>query len=249
MLFLHGFLGRSDDFAPLIEILSDDFCCLSVDLPGHGETGVQAHDTDYGMEQIGGSLIELLVQLEHQPCYAVGYSMGGRLALYLTCRFPQYFTGVLLESASPGLRTEAERRKRQEADAVLAKTIETSSWPTFVRQWYAQPLFKALARHPHFEMLLQTRYQNRPSELARSLQGMGTGVQPSLWDELEALKLPVTLVAGALDYKFVALNQAMAACCPAAQLRIMPDCGHIAHFEDLDAFVALLRCAAQQAST
>ena len=244
LLFLHGFLGRGADFDPIIRTLSQDFCCLSVDLPGHGETEAQDEDTDYGMQKTGAALIKLLIQLNHLPCYGIGYSMGGRLALYLACRFPQYFTGVLLESASPGLKTQAERRQRREADAVLAKTIETVDWPTFVRRWYAQPLFKTLADHPNFGSLLQIRYQNRPAELARSLRGMGTGTQPSLWAELETLKIPVTLMAGVLDLKFVALNQAMAECCSSAQLKLMP-CGHIAHFEKPEAFTALLRNAVQ----
>jgi 2-succinyl-6-hydroxy-2,4-cyclohexadiene-1-carboxylate synthase len=229
LLCLHGFLGSKKDFKPILEQLSSEFHCLSVDLPGHGKTKID-QASGYGMAAIAQGLIQLIQELDFAPCYLVGYSMGGRLALYLACCFPQYFSGVLLESTSPGLATELERAERQKKDEALAVSLETDIWPNFVKQWYNQPLFSTLKSHSSFETLLQSRYDNCPFELARSLRGMGTGVQPSLWAALSGLKLPLTLVVGGLDFKFMALNQAMISCCPSARLVTVPT-GHVVHFE------------------
>jgi 2-succinyl-6-hydroxy-2,4-cyclohexadiene-1-carboxylate synthase len=242
LLLLHGFLGSTQDFKSLINQLSTEFCCLSVDLPGHGETKI-FDSSGYGMAAIAQGLIQLIQELDFAPCYLMGYSMGGRLALYLACHFPQYFSGVLLESASPGLETQMERTERQKKDEALALSLETDPWPDFVRRWYNQPLFSTLKNHPGFEALIQSRYQNCPAELARSLRGMGTGVQPSLWEGLCHVKLPLTLVVGTLDSKFMTIHQAMANRCPSAQLVTVP-AGHVVHFEAPALFTEVLRRSA-----
>jgi 2-succinyl-6-hydroxy-2,4-cyclohexadiene-1-carboxylate synthase len=240
LLFLHGFLGSRKDFKPISDRLASEFRCLNVDLPGHGKTQIFDRTSGYGMPAIAEGLIQLILELNFAPCYLVGYSMGGRLALYLACCFPQYFSGVLLESASPGLSTALERAERQKKDEALAISLENDVWPNFIRRWYNQPLFSTLKSHPSFETLIQTRYDNCPTELARSLRGMGTGVQPSLWEALLCLKLPLTLVVGTLDSKFTAINQAMTVCCPSAQLVTVPT-GHAAHFEAPTLFIDALR--------
>lgn len=40
ILFLHGFMGNSHEFDEAITLLSKEFYCLTVDLPGHGKTKI-----------------------------------------------------------------------------------------------------------------------------------------------------------------------------------------------------------------
>jgi 2-succinyl-6-hydroxy-2,4-cyclohexadiene-1-carboxylate synthase len=240
LFFLHGFMGSLADFKPIIEILGDQFCCLAIDLPGHGHTIL---DTDWseGIYDIAQSLIAFLDCLDFTPCHLIGYSMGGRLALYLACRFPRRFKSVVLESASPGLATEPERSQRQKQDEQLAIQLETASWPSFLSQWYEQPIFESLRRHPNFGLLLERRSQNRPQELAQVLRKLGTGNQPSLWKELSHIQLPIGLMVGELDSKFMGINQKMLPHCQNAQLSIVPGCGHVVHFEHPHAFAEILK--------
>jgi 2-succinyl-6-hydroxy-2,4-cyclohexadiene-1-carboxylate synthase len=106
VLFLHGFMGNSADFDTVMTCLANQFCCLAVDLPGHGNTIVEGEDTLYTMPQTANAIVSWLNHLNIPQCFLVGYSMGGRLALYLALHFPQRFPKVVLESASPGLRTK-----------------------------------------------------------------------------------------------------------------------------------------------
>ncbi|MBD2018142.1 2-succinyl-6-hydroxy-2,4-cyclohexadiene-1-carboxylate synthase [Microcoleus sp. FACHB-53] len=237
ILFLHGFMGDSNEFNQVISLLSDQFCYLSVDLPGHGRTRVMGGEECYTMSNTAHALINLLDQLNVQNCFLVGYSMGGRLALYLTLHFSQRFSRIVLESTSPGLKTQGDRLERIQRDFELANKLEKSNFSRFLANWYSQPLFASLKNHPDFDSLKQTRLQNNQFELAKSLRNLGTGCQPSLWEKLQNNKNYLLLLVGEYDTKFITINSEMIRLCPFAQLEIVSNCGHNIHFEDPKTFV------------
>ncbi len=227
-VFLHGFLGSSAEFDPIAARLDDR--ALMIDLPGHGET---RFSEPYTMTNTAAAIINLLDQLEIDRAHLVGYSMGGRLALYLALNHPERFPASVIESGSPGLKTEQERSERIKRDRKLANQIETD-FNQFLIDWYNQPLFQSIKAHPNFEQMLKERSHNNPIELARSLREMGTGMQPSLWEKLKLHHNPLLLIVGECDHKFVALNQEMASLCETAEIAIAPDAGHNVHFEKME---------------
>lgn len=238
ILWLHGFMGNCDEFLAVIDRLSE-FCCLVVDLPGHGQTKV-GQDGDYQMSNTALGLIGLLEALAIEQCWLVGYSLGGRIALYLTVFFPQYFQGVILESASPGLKAQSERDRRIKRALKLAKQLESMDLAQFLQQWYANPLFSSLVRHPHYHQAIVIRLKNAPLKLAKSLRLIGLGMQPSLWSYLSEVQIPILLIVGALDAKFRAINQQMASICPQASLNVVENSGHNVHFEQPAQFASLI---------
>jgi 2-succinyl-6-hydroxy-2,4-cyclohexadiene-1-carboxylate synthase len=235
ILFLHGFMGDCHEFDEAIAVLSNHFYCLAVDLPGHGKTQVTEDEQHYTMTNTAHGLIQFLESLRIQQSCLVGYSMGGRLALYLTLHFPNYFLKTVLESASPGLKTQAERDQRILKDLNLAKELE-ADFPSFLANWYQQPLFTSLRNYPNFGKLLEQRLQNDPSCLARSLCNLSTGRQPSLWKQLHQNLVPIRLLAGELDQKFIGINAEMSQVGKLMQFMIVSQCGHNIHFEDAIAF-------------
>ncbi|MBE9129866.1 2-succinyl-6-hydroxy-2,4-cyclohexadiene-1-carboxylate synthase [Coleofasciculus sp. LEGE 07081] len=241
LLFLHGFLGNSQDFSRVISVLSQQFCCLAVDLPGHGKTRVLGSEECYTLSNTAQGLIEFLNHLNIDQCFIVGYSMGGRLALYMTLEFPARFQRVILESASPGLKTERERSLRLQADEQRAEELETSNFQSFLSNWYSQPLFQSLQNHTDLKHLIERRLQNNPEELAKSLRQMGTGKQPSLWERLKQNKIPLLLLVGEYDQKFRTINTEIANICPVAHLKIIPKTGHNIHLENSTAWVNQVR--------
>lgn len=241
ILFLHGFMGNIDEFDETIKLLSDKFYYLTLDLPGHGKTQVLGGDEYYTMANTAHALIDLLDELKIAKCFLVGYSMGGRLALYLTLHFPERFHKVLLESASPGLPTELERLKRIKIDTQigrqLTRSIEKNDLLNFLSNWYNQPIFGDIKNHPEYDRMIENRLQNNPHELDKSLRFMGTGCQPSLWKKLQENKIPLLLLVGEYDEKFISINIEMAKICESVQLKIISNAGHNIHFENTLAFV------------
>lgn len=238
VVLLHGFTGSSANWRLVMERLAGSFRVLAIDLTGHGRSDAPTEIERYAMPNIANDLGQLLRQLNAIPAHWLGYSMGGRLALYIAVNHPQWVRSLILESASPGLQDAAERAARRQQDEALANRIESEGIVSFVNQWEKIPLFAsqeqltAEAR----TALRAGRLANSACGLANSLRGMGTGAQPSLWERLGMIDKPTLLVAGEMDDKYVALNQQMAEVIPDATLRIANGAGHTVHLERTDEY-------------
>ena len=241
VVFLHGLLGAGDEWDEQTRSLGDSRYCVRIDLPGHGKSRDCALDL-YPMPACAEAVIELLDSLEISTAGLCGYSMGGRLACYLATHFGERFDRVLIESASPGLRSEQERTERTAHDEELALRLERDGIGPFLVHWYRQPLFASLTRNPELvRSVTARRLDNNPRSAARSLRFMGTGTMPDLRPRLSKLDIPMMLVTGELDVKFTSLAGEIADLCPTATHRILKDCGHNVHLERPHEFLEVLK--------
>jgi 2-succinyl-6-hydroxy-2,4-cyclohexadiene-1-carboxylate synthase len=240
LLLLHGFTGSVRSWDALVPQLSQTTRVIRIDLPGHGRTQASADLARHTLLSIAADLVEILRALDAAPARVLGYSMGARLALYLGVQHPACVRALLLESGSPGLATDAERSARIASDDGLAARIERDGIDAFVRGWEALPLWQSqsaalkAAQRP-------LRLANRSAGLALSLRGMGTGVQPPLWDALASLRMPTRCIVGAHDAKFVAIAHAMRMHNPAIDVTVVKDAGHAVHLEALDDWTRWVR--------
>ncbi len=238
IVLLHGFTGSGANWAEhTARFQAAGLRVLAPDLPGHGANLPTAPD-DYTIKSAAAQIAGLLEREETGPVHLLGYSMGGRLALYFALHYPGKVRSLILESASPGLATPEERAARKASDDALADRIEREGIPAFVAFWESISLWKSQEKLPAEARLWlhENRLRNDPRGLAESLRRMGTGVQPSLWERLGELAMPVLLMAGAEDEKFVTINRQMAVAIPHARLRIVHGAGHTIHLEQPEHF-------------
>ena len=244
LVLLHGFTGCAANWCEICARLETPARWLIVpDLPGHGQSDAPADPARYAIEHCRADLLALLHILGVQEGQAIllGYSMGGRIALYTA--LAGFFRALILESASPGLADPIEREQRRQQDNALAELIERAGVRAFVDEWERLPLFASQQRLSREKraVLREQRLANSALGLANSLRGVGTGVQPALHEQLSTLTLPTLLLAGELDVKFCQIARQMAARIPRADLRIVPNAGHTIHLEQPEAFVSLAR--------
>ncbi len=242
LVLLHGFAGSAENWAELIPRLAADFQVIMIDIIGHGASAKPTDATRYQMEYVARDVVDLIAILINDPVHVLGYSMGGRLALYLAVHYPQRLRSLVLESASPGLASPAERALRQQSDQQLAQWILERGMVWFVDYWENLALFATQKNidPARFARQRQQRLKNDPVGLANSLLGMGTGVQPSLWANLAQINMPSLLVVGELDAKYVTLNRAMDAQLPRSTLTLISGIGHNTHLERLPEFATTL---------
>ena len=232
LLLLHGFTGRGTSWAAHARALARRFRTIVVDLPGHGRSGT-ARPERMSVERTADDLATILERSDAVPAHVVGYSLGARVALRLAIAHPASVDRLVLESASAGLDTDAERAARREADEALARRLEVDGIDAFVAEWEAQPIFASQAALPpvRAQRLRATRLANRPDGLAASLRGAGQGSMEPLFDRLAAVAAPTLVIAGALDERGRRRAASVAKRIPAARLTVVESAGHTPHLE------------------
>jgi 2-succinyl-6-hydroxy-2,4-cyclohexadiene-1-carboxylate synthase len=221
LVLVHGFTQTPRSWAPVEELLDgllDGLRDGSVRTPAVGE------GSDAGADFVG-----MARALGRGPATYVGYSQGGRLCLQLALDRPEVVQRLVLVSASPGIADPGERAARRAADDRLAGEIERDGVDAFLERWLAQPLFATLPRER--SGIDERRTANTVEGLTFQLRVLGQGAQPSNWQRLGELAMPVLLVVGELDTKYVDIAHRMAARIAGARVEVIPDAGHACHLE------------------
>lgn len=221
-VYVHGFTQTGASWAPVDEALEDPGVRLSL-FPE------VASDTTF---------TDAASRLGIATATYVGYSQGGRLCLQLALDRPELVRRLVLVSASPGIADPGERAARAAADERLAQEIERDGVDAFLERWLAQPLFATLPAER--AGLDERRAQNTVESLTSQLRVLGQGTQPSNWDRLGELRMPVLLIVGALDTKYVDIAQRMAARITDARVEVIDGAGHACHLEQPERVAHLL---------
>lgn len=209
------------------------FATVAVDLPGHGRSEVPADLSRFRHAAVSADLVTIMAALGYRRFATLGYSMGGRLALALALSHPQRVSALVLESASPGLPTDVERKTRHRQDEALARQIEAGGVGNFVRHWEGLPLFASQQGLTDGQRatLRRQRLRNSVAGLAGSLRAAGTGSQPSYWGVLPQLTVPTLLLTGALDGRYCSIARKMKSANPGLATRQVEAAGHCVHLE------------------
>ncbi|KAJ4961763.1 hypothetical protein NE237_021673 [Protea cynaroides] len=210
IIFLHGFLGTGEDWIPIMKSLSGTARCISVDLPGHGESQVQncankegKVESSISMEVVVNVLHRLIQEITPGRVVLVGYSMGARVTLYMALRCSEKICGAVIISGSPGLKDEAMRKNRTVQDDSKARYLNVHGLQCFLDMWYAGDIWNSLRNHPYFGQIVKSRaHHDDVSALAKALSGLSVGRQPSLWEDLKQCTKPLLFIYGENDGKF-----------------------------------------------
>lgn len=213
LVALHGFLGSPAAW----ERALDDVPHVAPVLPFHGRSPATCTDWDDGLAQLER-------QLPAGPLVLLGYSLGARLALGLTCRLGARVLAAVLVSGHAGLEgAERAERRRFEAD-LAAKLGAAPSMASFVDEWERQPLF-ATQTPAQRAAQRATREAHRPAVLAGAFEVLGTSRMPSYERVLGDLRTPLLFVAGEGDPKYLALAQRYAQAAARGRFAVVPG-GH-----------------------
>ena len=242
LVCLHGFTGTSSTWKDLFEHFRGKYNVVAIDLTGHGRTTSPIDAIRYTMVEQVADLEALFNEMALTNFTLIGYSMGGRIAIAYTHTYPHRVASLILESASPGLKSEQARIERKAADAQLAKQIQAEGILAFVDFWQEVPLFNSQKKMPRTKQVevRKERLSQDTVGLANSLLGIGTGSQRSYWDDLSMIHIPVLLLTGEIDKKFVNIAREMKEVFPQAEHITVKDTGHAIHVEKPTVFATMV---------
>lgn len=168
-----------------------------------------------------------------KPRVALGYSMGARAVLLHATSCPDYWDALILISATAGLESEMERKKRVAHDRILAERLLSGGVENFLRYWQQTPIIQSQQniRLDWLERMQSNRCQHTAKGLAASLQQFGQGQYPNIWPKLNKLDCPVLLITGEQDEKYCVFAKRMQTLLPNAQWRSISGAGHTPHLE------------------
>jgi 2-succinyl-6-hydroxy-2,4-cyclohexadiene-1-carboxylate synthase len=233
LVLLHGFGGTHRAWDPVIGALADErYRPLALDLFGHGASAGGERPITFA------DCVRYVLDEAPERFVLAGYSLGGRIGLHVALAAPERVRQLVLISSTAGIEDAAERADRGVRDRRLAEALERDGIETFLAGWRAQALFAD--DPPAVDELACADYRrNPPVALAAVLRGIGTGEMEPLWGRLAELTMPVTVIAGERDVKFVALGKRMAELLPDGELVVAPG-GHRLPLESPDAVVRAL---------
>lgn len=221
--FVHGFTQTGNSWTIAAQAIGGSTNTF-VDAPDHGAS----QGVSLSLQETGDELADIAFGK-----VLVGYSMGARMALHAAIQHPYAMIGLVLVSGTAGIEDDSERAARIQADEALASRIEKIGTSAFIHEWIRQPLF---AKSTFSEDEIRDRCRNTPASLASSLRKCGTGQQESLWSQLEEIRIPVLLICGNRDEKFLEIAKRMHQLIPDSALRILDKAGHNAHLDQPEAF-------------
>ena len=97
LVLLHGGVGASEMFTPLLPALAASRQVIAVHLQGHGRTADVDRPFSFGL--MADDIAGLLKQLDIISADILGYSLGGGVALQTTIRHPELVHRLVLVSA------------------------------------------------------------------------------------------------------------------------------------------------------
>ncbi len=98
IVLLHFFGGSQREWTEAAAILSSNYECIAMDLPGFGEA---ANITGYTVAQMAGQIAETIESLRLNGFVLLGHSMSGKLALCLAAQNLTGLRGLILVTPSP----------------------------------------------------------------------------------------------------------------------------------------------------
>lgn len=202
LVWLHGLLGSRHDWDNCRQYLHQ-WSHLIIDLPGHGDS-VNCPIT--GFDSLCQQITQLLKHYAINHYILIGYSLGGRIAMYYSC-FASHkgLAGLVIEGGNPGLLSLGSRQQRLLHDQRWASDFQQYALEHVLTKWYQQPIFADLSEQEKLSLIAQ-RHENNGQVIAKMLDATSLGRQPCLTEQLmqyvDNNHLPLCYLCGEYDLKF-----------------------------------------------
>lgn len=238
LVLLHGFGGTHRAWDPVLpELDHERYNPIVPDLRGHGtKSGVRPVSFE-------GCVSDVLAAAPDEFVLC-GYSFGGRIAQQVALAAPRRVTRLILVSTSAGIADPEWRRHRIEEDERFAADLERLTIKEYADYWMAQPLFAGTPPEAA-AWWREDLLRNDPMGLAAALRAIGGGHMEPFWDRVPELTMPVTVVVGSRDEKFVGFAEEYRRLLPHADVHIIDGAGHGLPREAPAQVAALIQGAAE----
>jgi pimeloyl-ACP methyl ester carboxylesterase len=238
VLFVPGYTGSKEDFAPLLEPLAAaGYRAVSMDQRGQFQSpGVDDPDA-YTVPALAQDVLAVVADLG-PPVHLVGHSFGGMVGRAAVIARPELFASLTLVGSGPSA-IGGERRQRMDLLEPVLASGGTAAVYALMEKYaeYTDPAWPDTP--PPLKRFLKRRFL-ASCDLGLKAMGDALRSEPDRVAELAATAVPVLVTHGELDDAWPpSVQQAMAARL-GAPVVVIRDCGHSPGVENPDALLGEL---------
>ena len=178
LILLHGGLGSSEMFGPVLPLLAERHQVVAVDLQGHGRTA--DIDRPIDVRLMADDIAALSDHLGLDRPDLVGYSLGGGVALHTAAKYPNKVRRLVVVSANV-------RRDAIPPEMLAQQGQVNAAAAEFMKD---TPMYQ-----------LYQRVAPRPEDFPRLLDKIGASMAKDFdySEEVRGLRMPTLIVAADAD--------------------------------------------------
>ncbi|MGA1332623.1 MAG: alpha/beta fold hydrolase [Ilumatobacteraceae bacterium] len=195
VLLLHGWTASCDlNFFTAYDELAAHASVIGIDHRGHGR-GLRP-DANFTLEDCADDAAAVCRALGVSSVVAVGYSMGGPIAMLLTRRHPELVSGLVLQATALEWRATMAERARFKVSRVLGPITRRFIRPSTIRFLFARRITRRHPLRPHLGWMISEWRRNDPWHMAQA------GRAISMFDArpfASWLRVPVSVVLTTRD--------------------------------------------------
>ena len=246
LLLLHGTAAATHSWRDVAPKLARDFTVIAPDLPGHGFTETPGGD-GLSLPGMARGVAALMKALDVEPVFAVGHSAGAAVALRLSIDRGMAPKGVVsLNGALQPFPGSGGQIFPALAQLLFLNPLAVKgfAWRASRPGAVARLIESTGSRLDAAGLELYRRLFATPGHVAGALGMMSRWNLGPLQAELERVSTPLTLVTAEGDRAVApGVAEATLGRVPGARLVRVPRLGHLAHEEDPDGAVEIVRRA------
>lgn len=134
VVLLHGWTGNADiNFFPVYAELAQHYSIVAVDHRGHGR-GLRTNDR-FTLEDCADDVVAIMDQLGVSSVTAVGYSMGGPIAMLMSKRHPARVHSLVLCATALEWSATRNERVRWKIGRVVSPLFRIFSTPRLIDRY------------------------------------------------------------------------------------------------------------------
>lgn len=228
IVFLHGFLESSaiwDDFA---QELSAEYRIFTIDLPGHGGSGMLAEE--HSMELMAEEVKNILEIEDVSKILLIGHSMGGYVSLAFAEKYPEMLKGLVLFHSQAAADSE-ETKKNRDRMIEVVENDKLMFIKNFIPDLFAAENKKLLNKE--IDVLIDTALKTPKEGIIAAIKGMKN--RKDRTHVIKSPKFPVMFIAGKEDARIpIDLILEQVDNSEKAVVMIFEGCGHMGYLEARD---------------
>lgn len=236
LVFIHSYLWDKNMWTPQMEFLKKNYQCISIDLPGHGESDILDNEKDISLKDLAKDITEFLDSIGVEKYTYIGLSVGGMLAPYMYEFHRAKIKKVVIMDSYTGAEPEATKELYF---SMLDAIYSMKKIPEPMAEKIAPIFFSPVVSKERTELYnkFYNSLLNISSEKINTIVKMGKIIfgREDATELLKKIDVPVIFITGEYDIpRPFSEAKEMSECVKNSKIYLVENAGHISNLENPD---------------